>query len=216
MKLLKFSFLSILTIGLLLLLTPILSIPKTEAVSSGGPFNLVANANNTTYLTGTQIYVTASIDYTGSCSSCSKRLRVTGKLYYTGQSSLPEYTIFEQSVYGYNTVHLSGGYYFTAPAVAGDATIQIHAYDSDNSSSPILVDQLNITGLHIVLPAPVVTVWADSTNIPYSTGTTIHWSATNSPYSCIRSDTGAEIIGTTSFSTGNLTATKTFTVTCYN
>lgn len=67
-----------------------------------------------------------------------------------------------------------------------------------------------------VLDNPVVTVTADSTNIPYNTGTTIHWSATNNPYSCIRADTGAELIGTSSFPTGNLTATKTFTITCYN
>jgi hypothetical protein len=66
-------------------------------------------------------------------------------------------------------------------------------------------------------PTPTVTVTADSTSIAYNGNTNIHWTSTNTTTCLASGGPGAASggIGTTgSFSTGLLTATTTYTVTC--
>lgn len=74
------------------------------------------------------------------------------------------------------------------------------------------------------LGPPTITLWADSTNIPYNTGATIHWTTTQADL-CKTNDNGDDVwwhfdetgpIINADYTTMNLTTTKTYTVTCQN
>ena len=64
-------------------------------------------------------------------------------------------------------------------------------------------------------PAPTLIFTADSDLIPYNKATTLRWTSTNAT-SCIASGawSGTKSLTTTSESTGNLTSTRTYTLTC--
>ena len=216
MKLLKLSSISLLILSLLFLATPLKSTNKADAA---GRLNLQATLDKTRYTVGDTVTVTATGTYVGSDPNASQRIVFTSKLVTSVHPSNPEYTVLDRTMYGAGTWNLSGAYSYTVPN-EGWFYIQIKAIDmSVNLGVPTLIEQVNSTTIYPAsLPAPVVTVTADSMTIPANTSTTIRWSATNSPYSCIRNDTGAELGPGSSgyFNSGNLGATKTFTITCYN
>ncbi len=84
------------------------------------------------------------------------------------------------------------------------------ATEYNNQSNPAM-----FYGVSAQCPLPVSTtanISADSTNIPYNTATNITWSSTNAT-SCSVSPTGWTGLSGTQ-STGNLTASKTYTLSC--
>lgn len=64
------------------------------------------------------------------------------------------------------------------------------------------------------LGPPTITLWADSNDIPYNSGTTIHWTTTQADSCAI----GGSAVPTAKddYTTGNLFATRTYTLTCQN
>ena len=114
---------------------------------------------------------------------------------------------------------------FTTPALYATKTFNISCLDSyghtATGSTTIVIDA--------PAPAPVVTVIADSNSVKYGNNTIIRWSVTNNPTSCTGTWTGKDTNGNTSgsfaastsptgnyYTTPNLAATTTFSVSCSN
>jgi len=111
------------------------------------------------------------------------------------------------------TVELSG--ITLATINSGGFGVAYRAYLSYNSSPvTVSVDSINIKVTYTPPQPPTVSISADDTSIAYNGSTTIRWSSTNAT-SCSASGSWSGTKGTSgSQSTGNLTANKTYIITC--
>ena len=68
-----------------------------------------------------------------------------------------------------------------------------------------------------ILNSPTVNLTADSLSIKYNGSTTLRWTTTNNPTSCTASGawSGSKSPSGGNYSTGNLTSSKTYEITCY-
>lgn len=99
----------------------------------------------------------------------------------------------------------------TAPSAGGPYTISCRVNNNAAYNACSQTNQIPGT-LTVNAPAATASISAATNNIPYNTGTTINWSSTNAT-SCSVSPSGWS--GTSgSQSTGNLTASRTYTATC--
>ncbi len=82
----------------------------------------------------------------------------------------------------------------------------------NNSAGVTVSDTVN---LNVSVPAPTLTFTADSTNIAYNGSTTLRWSTTNAT-SCTASGawSGSKTVPSGNQSTGSLTTSRTFTLSC--
>lgn len=211
MKLYKLASISFLILCLLFLSSPLQSVFKSEAA---GPYYLAISTDKTTYNANSQVLVTPTVT---NNSTTPSNIKITGRLLAIGQTAGPEVTIVTGTIGG-STTTLSGARFFTAPPTSTTFYIQIRVYITPDGTQVAQNNTATLTS--VVLPNPVVTVTANGVNpLTVNSGTIVRikWYATNTPTSCKRMDTLAIVPtnGSTGF-TETMTATKTFTITCYN
>lgn len=119
---------------------------------------------------------------------------------------------------GYWVLHSSGGVtqVGAAPALSnlpGSGFVAVARYGNNSGSCIMGLESSGATA--ISCPQPVASISVDSTSIAYNSATTIHWS---SGYAVGCTGNGFSTGGATSgaVSTGALTATRSYSVTCVN
>lgn len=105
---------------------------------------------------------------------------------------------------------------YAAPMTSGSYGYFIRCTDTPASLMTATSAKITVT-----VPSPTVTVYANGANpltVNYGDTVRITWTSSNAT-SCIRNDTGAGIVVkdmSVGFSVPNISASKTFTITCYN
>ena len=106
---------------------------------------------------------------------------------------------------------------FNTGSLTRDVTFTIRCENEEGSATDSVT--VSVIG-QPVNNQPTVSVYADNTNLAYNGATTVRWTSTNAT-SCVGSGgsvgwPGSKSIGSGSFYTGNLTSTRTYTLTCNN